>query len=113
MMPKLHSDNFKGMELIRPLYLVREKDIKAWDKYNNLSFINCACRFTKNACSNEDASKRLKIKKLIKKLEDESSFVPFNIFRSTENVNLDMMRGYKTKGEKHNFLDIYDKIDKQ
>ena len=112
MMPKLHSDNFPGMELIRPLYLVREKDIKAWAKYNKLTFINCACRFTENMCNtDESASKRLKIKKLIKTLEDESSFVPFNIFRSTENVNLDMMRGYKTNGEKHNFLDKYDRKD--
>ena len=110
MMPKLHSDNFPGMELIRPLYLVRERDIKAWAKYNKLTFINCACRFTENVCNTDESlSKRLKIKKLIKSLEVESSFVPYNIFRSTENVNLDMMRGYKTKGEKHNFLDEYEK----
>ena len=110
MMPKLHSDNFEGMELIRPLYLVRERDIKAWAKYNDLTFINCACRFTENLCNtNEDASKRLKIKKLIEKLEKENDFVPYNIFRSTENVNLDMMREYKTKGKRYNFLDKYDK----
>ena len=110
MMPKLHSDNFEGMELIRPLYLVREKDIRAWVKYNKLTFINCACRFTENACNtDENASKRLKIKKLIKSLEDENDFVPFNIFKSTENVNLDMMRGYKTKGKRYDFLDWYDK----
>ena len=108
MMPKLHSDNFPGMELIRPLYLVRERDIKAWAKYNKLTFINCACRFTEEASFDEDRSKRLKIKKLIEKLEKESDFVPYNIFRATENVNLDMMRAYKTGGKKYDFLDKYD-----
>ena len=112
MMPKLHSDNFPGMELIRPLYLVREKSIKAWAKYNDLTFINCACRFTEKACNDEDKSKRLKIKNLIKELEKENDFVPFNIFKSTENVNLDMMRGYKTGGKKYNFLDKYNKKGK-
>ena len=108
MMPKLHSDNFEGMELIRPLYLVREKDIKAWAKYNDLKFLNCACRFTeKNTIEHNENSKRLEIKKLIEKLEDKSKFVPYNIFKSTENVNLDMMRAYKTKGKKYDFLDTY------
>lgn len=109
MMPKLHSDNFEGMELIRPLYLVREKDIKSWVKYNDLKFLNCACRFTeKNNDINNENSKRLEIKKLINSLEEKSKFVAYNIFRATENVNLDMMRAYKTKGKKHNFLDTYD-----
>ncbi|MBQ9012030.1 MAG: tRNA 2-thiocytidine biosynthesis protein TtcA [Bacilli bacterium] len=108
MMPKLHSDNFDGMELIRPLYLVREKDIKSWAKYNDLTFINCACKLTEKACHDENASKRLKIKNLIKKLEDENSFVPNNIFKSTENVNLDMMREYKSQGKRYNFLNEYD-----
>ena len=109
MMPKLHSDNFEGLELIRPLYLVREKDIKAWSKYNGLDFLNCACRFTEknNDLVNEN-SKRLEIKKLIESLESKSKFIPFNIFRATENVNLDMMRAYKTKGKKYNFLENYD-----
>lgn len=109
MMPKLHSDNFDDMELIRPLYLIREKDIKSWAKYNDLKFLNCACRFTeKNTFDNNENSKRLEIKKLIASLEKESKFVPYNIFRATENVNLDMMRCYKTNGEKHDFLDTYD-----
>lgn len=113
MMPKLHSDNFDNMELIRPLYLIREKDIKAWTKYNGLSFLNCACRFTeKNNDEHNENSKRLEIKELIKKLEEKSKFVPYNIFRATENVNLDMMRCYKTGGKKHNFLDTYDKKEK-
>ena len=109
MMPKLHSDNFEGLELIRPLYLIREKDIKAWSKYNGLEFLNCACRFTEknNDLVNEN-SKRLEIKKLIESLESKSKFIPFNIFRATENVNLDMMRAYKTKGKKYNFLEKYD-----
>lgn len=110
MMPKLHSDNFDNMELIRPLYLVREKDIKAWAKYNGLNFLNCACRFTeKNNDPHSENSKRLEIKRLIESLEDKSKFVPYNIFRSTENVNIDMMRCYKTKGKRHDFLDTYDK----
>lgn len=108
MMPKLHSDNFEGMELIRPLYFVREKDIKSWVKYNDLKFLNCACRFTeKNTIEHNENSKRLEIKKLIKNLEDKSKFVPYNIFKATENVNLDMMRAYKTKGKKYDFLDTY------
>ena len=113
MMPKLHSDNFSNMELIRPLYLVREIDIKYWVKYNKLQFLNCACRFTeKNTYEHNENSKRLEIKKLIKSLEDESKFIPYNIFKATENVNLDMMRCYKTKGKKYNFLDTYDKEKK-
>ena len=110
MMPKLHSDNFENMELIRPLYLVREKDIKDWVRYNDLKFLNCACRFTeKNTLESNENSKRLEIKKLIESLEKESKFIPFNIFRATENVNLDMMRCYKTKGKKYDFLETYDK----
>ena len=109
MMPKLHSDNFENMELIRPLYLIRERDIKAWAKYNRLQFLNCACRFTeKNTLENNENSKRLEIKKLINEFEKESKFIPYNIFRSTENVNLDMMRCYKTAGKKHDFLETYD-----
>ena len=109
MMPKLHSDNFEGLELIRPLYLVREKDIKDWVKYNDLKFLNCACRFTeKNTLDHNENSKRLEIKKLIERLEKDNKIIPYNIFRATENVNLDMMRCYKTGGKKHNFLDTYD-----
>ena len=110
MMPKLHSDNFENMELIRPLYLIREKDIKAWVKYNDLRFLNCACRFTmENTLEHNENSKRLEIKKLISNLEKEGKTIPNNIFKATENVNLDMMRAYKTDGKKHNFLDTYDR----
>lgn len=110
MMPKLHSDNFDGMQLIRPLYLVREKDIKSWVRYNKLEFLNCACRFTeKNTYDKNENSKRIEIKKLIKSLEDENKNIPYNIFRSLDNVNLDTVREYKTNGVRHNFLENYDK----
>ena len=111
MMPKLHSTNFEGMELIRPLYLVREKDICAWRDYNELHFLQCACHFT-DTCSSchEDgtsASKRLETKKLIAELKKSNPFVEANIFKSVENVNLDTLIAYKQDGVKHYFLDDY------
>ena len=111
MMPKLHSSNFEGMELIRPLYLVREKDICAWRDYNELHFLQCACHFT-DTCSScrEDgtsASKRLETKKLIAELKKSNPFVEANIFKSVENVNLDTLIAYKQGGVKHYFLDDY------
>lgn len=112
MMPKLHSTNFEGMELIRPLYLVREDDIKAWRDYNDLHFIQCACKFTDTCttCDNEEnRSKRVEIKELIKRLKETNPFVEGNIFKSVENVNLDTVVAYKQNGEKHHFLDSYDK----
>ena len=111
MMPKLHSTNFEGMELIRPLYLVREDDIKAWRDYNGLRFIQCACKFTDTCttCNNEEnKSKRMEIKELIRTLKQVNPYVEANIFKSVENVNLDTMICYKTGGEKHHFLDTYD-----
>ena len=112
MMPKLHSTNFEGMELIRPLYLVREDDIKAWRDYNELEFLQCACKFTE-ACENceneETTSKRLEVKELITTLKKVNPYVEANIFKSVENVNLDTMICYKTGGEKHHFLETYDK----
>ena len=111
MMPKLHSTNFEGMELIRPLYLIREDDIKAWRDYNDLHFIQCACKFTDTCttCNNEEnQSKRMEIKKLIAELKKTNPFVEGNIFKSVENVNLDTVVGYKAKGVRHNFLDTYD-----
>ena len=112
MMPKLHSTNFEGMELIRPLYLVREDDIKAWRDYNNLRFIQCACKFTDTCttCNNEEnKSKRVEIKKLIKTLKQTNPYVEGNIFKSIENVNLDTIVAYKKDGVKHHFLDTYDR----
>ena len=113
MMPKLHSTNFKGMELIRPLYLVREDDIKAWRDANHLHFIQCACKFT-DTCSSCDKdgqsnSKRLEVKKLIHELAKTNPFVEGNIFKSVENVNLSTVIAYKQNGVKHHFLDDYDK----
>ena len=111
MMPKLHSTNFEGMELIRPMYLIREDDIKAWSDYNDLHFIQCACKFTDTCttCNNEEnQSKRMEIKKLIAELKKTNPFVEGNIFKSVENVNLDTVVGYKAKGVRHNFLDTYD-----
>lgn len=110
MMPKLHSTNFEGMELIRPLYLIREDDIKAWRDYNELHFIQCACKFTDTCttCSNEEnRSKRVEIKELIKKLKESNPFIEGNIFKSVENVNLDTVVAYKQNGERHHFLDTY------
>ena len=111
MMPKLHSTNFEGMGLIRPMYLIREDDIKAWRDYNDLHFIQCACKFTDTCttCNNEEnQSKRMEIKKLIAELKKTNPFVEGNIFKSVENVNLDTVVGYKAKGVRHNFLDTYD-----
>jgi tRNA(Ile)-lysidine synthase TilS/MesJ/rhodanese-related sulfurtransferase len=110
MMPKLHSTNFEGMELIRPLYLIREDDIKAWRDYNGLHFIQCACKFTDTCttCNNEEnQSKRIEIKNLIASMKKTNPFVESNIFRSVENVNLDTLVAYKSKGVKHHFLDEY------
>lgn len=113
MMPKLHSTNFEGMELIRPLYLVREEDIQHWRDYNRLEFIQCACRFTENCCTvyedGSSESKRMEIKQLIAELKKVNPYVESNIFKSVENVNLSTIIAYKEKGVKHHFLDTYDK----
>jgi tRNA(Ile)-lysidine synthase TilS/MesJ len=111
MMPKLHSTNFEGMELIRPLYLVRESDICAWRDYNDLHFLQCACHFTETCTTcHEDgttSSKRLETKKLIAELKKENPFVESNIFKSVENVNLSTVIAYKKDGVRHHFLDEY------
>ena len=108
MMPKLHSDNFKGLELIRPLYLVKEESILSWVKFNKLKFINCACKFTEESISN-DNSKRDEIKKLIKKLKKDNDNIDYNIFKSLDNININCVLGYRINKEKHSFLDNYDK----
>ena len=111
MMPKLHSTNFPGMELIRPLYLIREDDIKAWRDANDLHFIQCACKFTDTCttCSNEETrSKRQEIKNLIRDMKARNPDVEAHIFRSVENVCLDTVIAYKQKGQKISFLDHYD-----
>ena len=113
MMPKLHSTNFEGMELIRPLYLIREADIIHWANYNDLHFIQCACRFTEHCAScggTEKGSKRAEIKELIHDLAQKDPVIEYNIFRSVENVNLNTVIGYKQDGVRHNFLDTYDDV---
>lgn len=110
MMPKLHSTNFEGMELIRPLYLVKEEAINTWKQSNNLQFIQCACRLTENCMLGDDGigSKRKEMKVLIKKFRQTSSIIDMNIFRSIHNVNLNTIIGYQKDGVQHSFLDDYD-----
>lgn len=111
MMPKLHSTNFPGMELIRPMYFVKEADILSWKNYNGLNFIQCACRFTENytACNNDEGiSKRQEMKELIKGFRKTSKMIDINIFNSVKNVNLDTIISYKKGGQAHSFLDDYD-----
>ncbi|MBQ3705055.1 MAG: ATPase [Clostridia bacterium] len=111
MMPKLRSANFEGMELIRPMYLIREKDICAWRDYNDLFFLQCACHFTETCATvREDGttdSKRLETKKLIASLKKDIPYIESNLFKSMENVDLDAVIGYKKRGVRHSFLDDY------
>ncbi len=110
MMPKLHSDNFEGLELIRPLYLVKERDIINWRNSNNLTFLNCACKFTERVSIEGDrVSKRKEIKELIKKLREVNPNIDSNIFKSMDNVNLSCVLGTKRNGEYRSFLEDYDK----
>ena len=111
MPPKLHSANFEGMELIRPMYCIREEDILAWKRYNELEFIQCACRFTENCtmCDNGGGgSKRQEIKTLLRRLSRDNPDLETSIFNSVHAVCLDTMAGYKSKGVKHSFLERYD-----
>lgn len=114
MMPKLHSTNFAGMELIRPMYLIREDDIRHWRDYNGLHFLQCACRFTENCadvCAEEqNHSARIEVKKLIARLKETNPFVEANIFKSVENVNLNTLIAYKKDGVTHHFLEHYDDV---
>ena len=111
MMPKLHSIHFDGMEVIRPMYLIREADIIHWRDYNDLHFIQCACRFT-DTCTTcrpdgTSVSKRMEVKKMIAEMKKTNPYVEGNIFRSMENVNLDTVIGYKQHGVRHSFLEGY------
>ena len=110
MMPKLHSDNYEGIDLIRPLYLVKEASIIAWKNYNELTFINCACRFTEG-CSliNDGTSKRKEMKELIKNLRKINQSVDANIFKAMDNVNMNCILSWHKDGVNHSFLDDYDK----
>lgn len=112
MMPKLHSTNFEGMELIRPMYLIKEEDILAWRDYHNLEFLQCACRFTEKISEAEDGvgeSKRQEMKMLMKQFRSVSPHIEMNIFRSVENVNLSTIIAYKKNGVEHHFLETYDR----
>lgn len=113
MMPKLHSTNFEGMELIRPLYLVKEADILAWQEYNNLCFLQCACKFTEESDrnKNEEMSKRKEMKKLIAGFRQTNPYIETNIFKSVGNVNLDACIGYVKDGKRYNFLDSYEQCE--
>ena len=110
MLPKLHSTNFQGMELIRPMYLIKEKDIKSWVKNNELEFLNCACKFTEeNNDKVESSSKRLEMKRLIENLRKTSPYIEDSLFKCVDNINLEAVMGYKKDGVKYSFLDNYDK----
>lgn len=113
MPPKLHSTNFEGMELIRPLYCIHEDDIIAWCRYNQLAFIQCACRFTENCSTDESVSKRLEVKNLIRTLKEDNPDIEKCIFNSIHSVSLDTFPGYKTEGEKHSFLERFDRITQE
>ena len=108
MMPKLHSDNFKGIDLIRPLYLVKESAVISWAKHNEIKFLNCACKLTENKTYEEENSKRKEIKELIKKLRKINKDIDHNIFKALDNVNLNCILGTKTNGEYKSFLEDYD-----
>lgn len=108
MMPKLHSDNFEGMELIRPMYLIREADIQRWCKYNELSFIRCACKFTQDDEA-EHFSKRKEIKELIKEMHKVNPYIEKNLYKSSQNVNLGQIISWFDDDNKYHFLDNYDK----
>jgi len=109
MMPKLHSTFHPGMELIRPLYYVKEADIISWMNKNELEFIKCACKIAeKNSCESEEGSKREEVKRLIKELRAKNKYIDTNIFRSAQNVNLDTIISYRQKDYYHSFLDDYD-----
>ena len=111
MMPKLHSDNYEGLELIRPLYLVKESSVIAWRDYNKLTFINCACRFTENCSITDDGtSKRREMKKLINELRKKNKDIDYNIFKALDNINLNCILGTKKDGVYKSFLDEYDEI---
>lgn len=113
MPPKLHSDHFEGMEVIRPLYCVHEDAILSWKNYNDLEFIQCACRFTENCtmCDNGGGgSKRQEIKTLIRRLKRDNPYIEKSIFNSIHAVSLDTMPGYKIRKERHSFLERYDRV---
>ena len=115
MPPKLHSTSFPGMTLIRPMYCIREEDILAWKRYNELEFIQCACRFTENCtmCDNGGGSKRQEVKTLLRRLKRENPNIENSIFRSIHAVALDTMPGYKSEGVEHSFLERFNEKEQE
>ena len=111
MLPKLHSKNYEGMELIRPLYCVHEDDILSWVRYNGLSFLQCACRFTENTESGVSDSKRKEIKELIRSLRKDNPDIEISIFNSLHSVEINTFPGYKLEGKEHSFLEHYTDTD--
>lgn len=110
MLPKLHSENFEGMELIRPLYYVKEADIISWKRFHQLEFLDCACKFTEHTEKVDPSlSKRLEMKNLITEFRKKSDYIDINIFKSIENINLDAVIAYRKNGKKYSFLEEYDK----
>ncbi|HIS17417.1 MAG TPA: tRNA 2-thiocytidine biosynthesis protein TtcA [Candidatus Coprovivens excrementavium] len=109
MLPKIHSDNFEGVDLIRPLYLVKEESIIAWCNYNELKFLNCACQFTARTSTEESLSKRQEMKELIKYLKTKNKDIDHNIFKSLDNINLNCVLGYHKDKKRYSFLDDYNK----
>lgn len=108
MMPKLHSENFPGIDLIRPMYLIEEREILAWKKYCGLNFLNCACKFTLEANNNEELSKRKEMKKLIEEMKKVNPNVKLNIFKSMTNINMNMILGHRKDGVLHSFMEEYE-----
>ena len=114
MPPKLHSTSFPGMTLIRPMYCIREEDILAWKRYNDLEFIQCACRFTENCtmCDNGGGgSKRQEIKILLRRLKRDNPNIENSIFRSIHNIAIDTMPGYRSEGVDHSFLERFNAME--
>ena len=109
MLPKLHSDNFEGLELIRPMYLIKEDAIKSWAKYNDLKFLNCACKFTIDSKIDEKLSKRKVMKQLVEELKKDNKNIDENIFTAFTNVNTDCLISYSKDGKEYSFLDEYDR----
>lgn len=110
MMPKLHSENFKGLELIRPMYFIKEYSVISWRKFNELTFLNCACKYTEKISNNQIISKRQEMKSLIKSLREKNKDIDYNIFKALDNINLNCVLGYKKDGIYNSFLDEYKNV---
>ena len=108
MMPKLHSENFPGLELIRPLYLVKQEAIKSWVKTNDLTFLNCACRFTEAVANHDELSRRVEVRNLIEEMKKTNPNVDYNIYKALDNINLNCVSGVKREGEYESFLEHYE-----